>query len=78
MVRLTTKGLNYGDLRKHCLEAVRSWPGCETIGGIQIIRENNGRFSVKVTLYGAADKKLADRAMRAVEKEKRRFFHLLD
>jgi hypothetical protein len=40
-----TVGMSYGALRKGCLEAVRHWPGCETIGGIQIIRDNTpGRF----------------------------------
>jgi hypothetical protein len=29
-------------------------------------------------LYGTADKKLADRAVRAVQREKRRHFHLTD
>lgn len=71
-----TSGLSYAALRKECLDAVRQWPGCETITGIQIIRQNNGGFSVRVTLYGSADRRLADRAMRAVEREKRRHFHL--
>jgi hypothetical protein len=78
MPRVETKGLSYADLRKQCLDAIRLWPGCETIGGIRIIRENNGRFSVRVTLYGDADKRLADRAIRAIEREKRRFIHLTE
>jgi hypothetical protein len=77
--RSETAGLSYGALRKECLEAVRQWPGCETISGIQIIRDNTpGGFSVRVTLYGKADKKLADRAMICVQREKRRRFHLTD
>ena len=44
---------------------------------MQIIRERTpGGFSVRVTLYGKADKKLADRAIRFVQREKRRHFHL--
>jgi hypothetical protein len=75
--RSETAGLSYGALRKECLEAVRQWPRCETVGGSQIIRDNTpGGFSVRVTLYGKADKKIADRAMICVRREKRRQFHL--
>jgi hypothetical protein len=50
-----TVGLSYAALRKERIEAVRQWPGCETVAGIQIIRENTpGGFSVRVTLYGKA------------------------
>ena len=79
MVKFNTIGLSYGALRKECLEAVRQWPGCETVGGIQIIRDNTpGGFSVRGTLYGKADKKIADRAITCVQREKRRHFHLND
>jgi hypothetical protein len=79
MARSDTVGLSYGALRKECLEAVRQWPGCETIGGIHIIRNKKpGGFSVRVTLYGKADKKIADRAIGCVQREKRRHFHLND
>jgi hypothetical protein len=58
MAKLKTVGVSYGALRKECLEAVRHWPGCETVGGIQIIRDNGpAGFSVRVTLYGEADVK---------------------
>jgi hypothetical protein len=51
-------------LRKEWLEALRHWPGCETIAGIQVIRDNTAAgFSVKITLYGKADKRIADRAL---------------
>jgi hypothetical protein len=47
------------------------------VGGIQILRSNKpGGFSVRVTLYGKADKKIADRAIICVQREKRRHFHL--
>ena len=79
MAKSGTVGTSYGALRKECLEAVRQWPGCETVGGIQIIREKSpGSFSVRVTLYGKADKKIADRAINCVQREKRRHFHLSD
>jgi hypothetical protein len=79
MAKLKTVGLSYGALRKECLEAVRQWPGCETIGGIRIIRSNTpGGFSVRVTLYGNTDERLADRAMSCVQREKRRHFHLTE
>ena len=79
MAKPETVGLSYEALRKECIEAIRQWPGCETVGAIQIIRERaSGGFSVRVTLYGKADKKLADRAIRFVQREKRRNFHLKD
>ena len=77
MAKRKTVGLSYGALRKECLQAVRQWPGCETVGGIQIIRSNKpGGFSVRVTLYGKADKTIVDRAIICVQREKRRHFHL--
>lgn len=73
-----TSGLNYASLRRRCLDAVRQWPGCETISGIRIVRLNDGGFSVHVTLYGDARKRLANRAIGAVEREMRRLFHLTE
>jgi hypothetical protein len=79
MVKLKTVVVSYANLRKDCLEAVRQWPGCETVRGIQIIRNNRRTgFTVRITLYGEADRSIADRAMIYVEREKRRRFHLLD
>ena len=78
MAKSVTEGLSYAALRKECVNAVRSWPGCETIGGIQIVRQKNASFSVRVTLYGKAKRQLADRAMSAVEREMRRRFHLIE
>jgi hypothetical protein len=80
MAKFNTIGLSYGALRKECLEAVRQWwPGCETVGGIHIIRDNTpGGFSVRGTLFGMADKKIADHAITCVQREKRRHFHLND
>ncbi len=79
MAKFKTVGLSYGALRKECMEELRQWPGCETVGGIQIMRSNKpGDFSVRVTLYGKADKKIADRAINCVQREKRRHFHLTE
>jgi hypothetical protein len=79
MMKFKTVGARYADLRRDCLEAVRQWPGCETVSGIQIIRSNRrSGFSVRITLYGEADQSIADRAMMYVEREKRRRFHLLE
>ena len=79
MAKSQTVGLSYGALRKECLEALKYWPGCETVSAIQIIREKSpGSYSVRVTLYGQADRKIADRAMSFVQREKRRLYHLTD
>ena len=78
MVMLIRTEISYGALRKECLEALRHWPGCETIAGIQVIRDNTvAGFSVKITLYGKAEKRIADRALTYVEREKRRRFCLI-
>jgi hypothetical protein len=79
MANRNTVGLTYAALRKECLEAVQQWPGCETVAGIQIIRDNTpGGFSVRITLYGTSDEKIADRAIGCVQREKRRHFHLTE
>ena len=79
MAKLKTVGLTYGDLRKECLDAVRQWPGCESVAGIQILRgKSSGSFSVKITLYGNAEVKIANRAMAFVKREKQRQFHLTE
>ena len=71
-------GLTYAALRKECLNALRQWPGCESVAGIQIVRGNSRQFSIRVTLYGAANLKRADRAVVCVQRELRRHFHLLE
>jgi hypothetical protein len=79
MVKSQTVGINYVALRKECLEAVRDWPGCESIAGIQILRgKRPGSFSAKIALYGTAAVRMADRAMACVQREKRRQFHLIE
>ena len=70
--------MSYAKLRKECLGAIKQWPGCETVSGIQLVRENNGHFSIRITLYGSANEKIANRAARAVQREMRRRFHLTE
>jgi hypothetical protein len=78
MAKPATSGLTYAALRKECLNSVRQWPGCESLAGIQIVRERHGGFSVRVTLYGNSKRQLADRAIQAVQREARRNFYLID
>jgi hypothetical protein len=78
-VKFKTIGISYGALRKECLQEVRLWPGCQTVAGIQIVRDNSpSGFSIRVTLYGKAEQKIADRAMNCVQREKRRQYHLIE
>jgi len=79
MIKFYRTAVTYGTLRKECLEAIRQWPGCETVAGIQLIRDNSpAGFAARVTLYGRADKKVADRAMICVQREKRRHYRLTE
>ena len=79
MIKFNRTAVTYDNLRKECLETIRQWPGCETVAGIQLIRDNSpAGFSAKVTLYGRADKKVADRAMICVQREKRRHYRLTE
>ena len=78
-MKFKTIGISYGALRKECLEEIRLWPGCQTVAGIQIVRDNSpSGFSIRVTLYGKADQKIADRAMNCVQREKRRQYRLIE
>ena len=70
--------MSYVTLRKEYLDAIKQWPGCESVSGIQLVRENNGHFSVRITLYGTANEKIANRASMAVQREMRRRFHLTE
>ena len=79
MAKPQTVGLSYEALRKECTEAIRRWPRARDCWAIRIIHEKTpGGSSVRVTLYGKANKKLADRAINFVQREKRRHFHLKD
>jgi hypothetical protein len=50
--KFTTSEMSYIALRKECLDAIRQWPGCETVSGIQLVRQNNGHFSVRISSIG--------------------------
>jgi hypothetical protein len=79
MVKSNRTPITYDTLRRECLVTIRQWPGCETVAGIQLIRDNSpAGFLAKITLYGRADKKVADRAMIYVQREKRRHYRLTE
>jgi hypothetical protein len=71
-----TVGINRADLTRDCLKEIRLWPGCETVEGIAILGSLADKFSVHVTDYGMTKKPLADRALRCIQREKQRRFHL--
>jgi hypothetical protein len=71
-----TNGISRDDLARDCLQAVRMWPGCETVRLIGIFGMPRERFAARVIDYGLANKKLADRALRCIEREKLRQYHL--
>ena len=49
----------------------------ETAAGLQLVRDNTrSGFSINITLYGQADKKIADRVKRYVERTNRRQYRL--
>jgi hypothetical protein len=78
MIKFFRTAVTYDTLRKECLE-IRQWPGCETVADIRLIRDNSpAGFSAKITLYGRADKKVADRAMVCVQREKPRHYRLTE
>jgi hypothetical protein len=72
MIKFNRTAVTYDTLRKECLETIRQWPGCVTIAGIQLIRDNSPAG------FGRADKNLADRAMICVQREKRRRYRLAE
>jgi hypothetical protein len=71
-----TIGIVRADLVRDCLQQLRLWPGCETVEGIAVLGDLRGRFTVHVTDYGLAKKHIADRAIRCIQREKLRHFHL--
>jgi hypothetical protein len=71
-----TVGISRSDLARDCLQQIRLWPGCETVEGLGVLGELQGGFSVHVINYDAAKKKVADRAIRCIEREKLRRYHL--
>ena len=71
-----TVGIGRADLTRDCLQQLRLWPGCETVAGLGVLGNLNGGFTVHVIDYGAANKKVADSALRCIQREKLRRFHL--
>jgi hypothetical protein len=74
-VRPTT-AINRADLARSCLQELRLWPGCESVGTVGVLAGLRERFTLHVIDYGAASKRLADRALRCIEREKLRQYHL--
>src|SRR5258708_1768157 len=63
---------------KMCLRDLQQWPGCEGVREVSIFGGKNGTFQVRVKDYGLVRKRLADRAALCVEREKRRYYCLVD
>jgi hypothetical protein len=64
------------DLTRDSIQELRVWPGCETVQGIAVLATGSGKFTVHVVDYGFAKKNLADRALRCIQREKQRRYHL--
>jgi hypothetical protein len=71
-----TIAISRADLARDCLQQLRQWPGCESVGTVGVLAGQRDRFTLHVIDYGAAPKRLADRALRCIEREKLRQFHL--
>jgi hypothetical protein len=71
-----TVGISRADLTRDCLQQIRLWPGCESVTGLGVLGDLRGGFSVHVTDYGTARKRVADRAIRCIQREKLRRHHL--
>jgi hypothetical protein len=74
-----TIGVSRTDLARDCLQELRLWPGCETVESVAVLGDMQGRFTVHVVdygLYGLKKKHVADRAVRCIQREKLRHFHL--
>jgi hypothetical protein len=71
-----TIGISRADLIRDCIQELRLWPGCETVQGIAVLATAGGKFTAHVIDYGLAKKLLADRALRCVQREKQRHYHL--
>lgn len=71
-----TIGITRQDLTRDCLRDLRLWPGCETVDRIGILAGQDGKFTAHVIEYGLAKQHLTDRALRCIQREKARRFHL--
>jgi hypothetical protein len=74
-VRFTT-GITREDLTRECLRELRLWPGCETVEGLAVFGDERGKFTVHVVAYGLTKKRIADRAIGCIQRERLRHFHL--
>jgi hypothetical protein len=74
-IRSTTE-VNRAELARISLEEVRLWPGCEGIISVGVLQSGSERFVLRIAEYGAVPKKLADRAIRVIERDKLRRYHL--
>ncbi len=70
-----TAGRNGADLKRDCLVSVRQWPGCETVRDVMLVLDGERGYRFAITGYGAAEERLADRAVRAFQNEARRHYH---
>ena len=61
-------------LARICLEEIRLWPGCEGVVSVGVLAEPPNRFVIRVIDYGTASVRLADQAIRTIERTKRRDF----
>jgi hypothetical protein len=71
--------ISYSVIRKQCLEAIKLWPGCETVAGIRLIcNGSKAGFSLRVTLTGTSRRIAIHRATACVEREMRRRYRLAE
>jgi hypothetical protein len=71
-----TIAISRADLTRDCLQELRLWPGCEPVVSVAVLGDLRGRFTVHVIDYGLAKENIANRALRAIQREKLRRFHL--
>jgi hypothetical protein len=71
-----TIAISREELTRGCLRELHLWPGCETIERLGVLGDLRGRFTVHVIDYGLAKKHVADRAVRCIQREKSRQYHL--
>jgi hypothetical protein len=71
-----TTPISRADLAQESLEDLRRWPGCEGVVSVGVLSAPFDRFILRVMQYGVAEKRLADRAIRFIEREKLRQYHL--
>jgi hypothetical protein len=64
------------DLTQRYLQEIHLWPGCETVQSLGVLGDLRGRFTVHVLNYGLANKRVADRAIRCIQREKSRQYRL--